>query len=97
MKLHQTFVYLLRSPDFRIYIGQTVDLKRRLSEYRRCQCAKQPKLQKAIQSFGFELFEVEVLFSGSVTKQELNALERAFIRKYDSENPLTGLNSTQTY
>lgn len=97
MKLHQAFVYKLTSPDFRIYIGQTVDIKRRLSEYRIGQASKQKRLKASLDKFGLEMFDVEILFSGSVTKEELNAIERAFIRKYDAENPVTGLNGTQTY
>lgn len=95
MYLFRTFIYRVTSPDGKVYIGQTVDLKRRLSEYKRGAVDKQPALQKSLKNFGFETHEVEVLFSGSLTKQELNAMEKAYIRKYDSENPDHGLNRTK--
>lgn len=95
MYLFRTFIYKVTAPDGKVYIGQTVDLKRRLSEYKRGSVGKQPALQKSLKNFGFETHEVEVLFSGPLTKKELNAMERAYIRKFDSENPDRGLNRTK--
>lgn len=95
MNYFRTFIYKLTAPDGKVYIGQTVDLKRRLSEYKRGDVKKQPALRKSLENFGFDTHEVEVLFSGPLTKQELNAMERAYIRKYNSENPSVGLNRTK--
>lgn len=96
MYLFRAYVYKITAPDGRVYIGQTVDLKRRMSEYKRGKSNKQPALHKSLQSYGFENHEVEVLFSGSLTKKELDVMEKAYIRKYNSENPQYGLNSTFT-
>lgn len=95
MKLATAFIYKITAPDGSVYVGQTVDIKRRLGEYRRLDCRKQPRLQTSLKKYGLALHDVEILFSGSVTKKELNALEAAYIRNYDACNPLTGLNSTK--
>ena len=38
------FIYKIVSPTGRIYIGQTINIQRRLNEYKNNNCFKQPKI-----------------------------------------------------
>jgi len=56
------------------YIGQTIDLKRRMNEhcYKQSKC---PKLKAAIQKYGKDAFEVEILQSFSVGEIDNQSLK----------------------
>ena len=80
-------IYKLTSPSGKIYIGQTRNLKKRFAAYRNANCIKQHKLYNAILKYGWEAFNVELLFTASVISQEsLNELETYYISKYDAVN-----------
>ena len=42
--MKQSGIYKVTSPTNKVYIGQTINLSRRESEYKKIQCKAQPKL-----------------------------------------------------
>ena len=68
--------------DGRKYIGQTNDIKARWkpSAYKTC-----AKFYKAIQTYGWENFTHEILYS-DLTLEEANELEEKLITEYDTIN-----------
>ena len=54
-------IYKLISPSKKCYIGQTVNLKRRLQNYACLNCKKQFQLYNAIKKYGFNNFKLEII------------------------------------
>lgn len=73
----------------KVYIGQTNNLKRRIQEHKHDRRAGH-LLHAAIKKYGFENFEIEILYFGP----EYNDKEREYISLYDSRNPKKGYNIT---
>jgi len=72
-------VYLLTAPDGKRYVGQTIDLEKRMAGYRRYGAPRQRKLHRAIIKHGWDSFAVAVLMWGVDGASGLNQAERAFI------------------
>jgi group I intron endonuclease len=87
-------VYKIISPSGKVYIGQSRDIKKRLSKYKRLDCKEQPKLYRSFIKYGIEthIFETieECLF------ENLNLRERHWQDFYEVVNPEKGLNCTLT-
>jgi len=83
-------IYKITSPTNKIYIGQTINAKKRFSAYRKKNCKKQIKLFNSIIKYGWEnhLFEIIHECNESV----LNELEVYYINKFNSFNTKNGLN-----
>jgi group I intron endonuclease len=67
-------IYKITSPSGRVYIGQSIDIKRRFKEYKKIRCKKQVRLYSSFKKYGlinhiFEVIEV-------CLEQELNTRER---------------------
>lgn len=54
-------IYSITSPSGSIYIGQTVNLHKRLNRYRTLDCKSQRYLHRSLAMFGFEAHEVKIL------------------------------------
>lgn len=54
-------IYKITSPNNKIYIGCTIDFKRRLSEYRRLSISGQVKLYNSLVKHGFDKHVFEVI------------------------------------
>lgn len=67
----------------KMYIGQTCNLKARLSNYKRLNCKDQPKIYAALLKYGFEGFEI-IILDKDLTHHEANAREFELIREYNS-------------
>lgn len=84
-------VYLLKSPSGKEYVGRTIDLKRRLRRFKNEKKQKSP-VYLEVQKYGFENFEVEVLFECEGEKIEvestLNEMEKLFISEKGMDNLL---------
>jgi len=84
------YIYKLISPSEKCYIGQTININKRLSEYRTFHnCKNQSKLFNAIKKYGFENFKHEIIETidfelKSELQDKLNELEIDYISKYDS-------------
>lgn len=75
-------IYMFESPSGKKYIGQTVDLERRISEHRRPN-SKCTAFSNAIKKYGFDNFRLTVL-SECETIDEANYLESYYIEGYKS-------------
>ena len=86
------YIYKITSPSGKIYIGQTIDLVRRKSKYKRLCCKQQPKIYNSIIKYGWEKHIFEVIESIDYDKFLLNEREIFWINEYNSFND--GLNLT---
>ena len=76
----------------KIYIGQTKNLRRRVSEYKTAERSNSSRsIIKAIRYYGGNNFELEVL-EKTDDESNLNEIERKWIQKLDSTNPDKGYN-----
>ena len=81
-------VYKIESPSGRIYIGQSTDIDKRFSYYKKLKCKTQAKLYRSLLKYGVESHSFEVIWLCS--QYELNYFERKFQLKYNSVE--SGLN-----
>jgi group I intron endonuclease len=77
----------------KVYIGKTIDFKRRKKEHRRS--AKNPKhyFGRALRKHGFDNFEIEILID-NISEDKMNELETEFIQVHKSNNRKFGYNQT---
>jgi len=68
-------IYKLTSPSGKYYIGQTTNFKNRISIYKRLKCKTQLKLYNALLKYGFDKFNVEILFECN-NIEDLNFYEK---------------------
>lgn len=89
------FIYKITNPTGKTYIGQTKKSpKERIKFYRRLHCKRQIKLYHSILKYGWDAHSFEIIFSGVVSKEELNDLEIKYIEQYRSFNSEMGMNLT---
>lgn len=97
LKEHYGLIYLITiKSSGLIYVGQTIDLTRRIKEYRNkiknnLNKHSNYKCMQEFQTVGFDDLEFSVLDYAD-TKEELNQKEIQWINKLDSTNPFIGLN-----
>lgn len=75
-------IYKITNPKGRVYIGQTIDIKTRLSRYKRNDCKKQLKLFNSLNKYGYEAHKFEIIHVAKVN--ELNNLERFYQDAFSS-------------
>jgi len=86
-------IYMITSPSFKIYIGQTVNYKRRINNYKNINVIKhQKRLVNSLRKYGFDNHKFEILCF--CKKEELNFWESFYIKLFDSFYGEHGLNST---
>lgn len=86
-------IYKITSPSGRIYIGQSVDMKKRFRAYKNLSCKNQPIIYNSLLKYGFETHEFEVLCECSV--EDLNNNER-YYQDYFSVIGVNGMNCVLT-
>ncbi|APZ82878.1 hypothetical protein [Flavobacterium phage FL-1] len=69
-------IYKITSPSGKVYIGQSVNIKKRLQDYKCVKGDKQPKLYRSFRKYGFEKHKIEVVCQCTV--EELNDKERYY-------------------
>lgn len=83
-------IYKITNPNGLVYIGQSIDIEKRFSYYKKYKCKSQTKLYNSLVKYGPQSHVFEVLIECSI--DELNKNEKKFILEYNSfEN---GLNLT---
>lgn len=86
-------IYKITSPTNKIYIGQSIDIKKRLDKYRRIDFSVkgQTRLYRSLIKYGFENHKVEILEECFLI--ELNEKERHYQELYNAigENGLNCL------
>lgn len=83
-------IYKITNPIGKVYIGKSINIGRRYSEYKRLKSKKQYKIYNSLLKYGFENHIFEIIEECSV--EELNCRECYWITYYDSLNRDTGLN-----
>jgi group I intron endonuclease len=77
-----------------VYVGQTVNMSKRLSNYR--QCIKEPRsyFEQSLAKRGMDGFEWTVIDSSATTPEGLDLLEKKWIAYYKSTDKQFGYNLT---
>lgn len=60
-KTYISCIYMLISPENKVYIGQTVNLYRRISRYKNLDCKSQSGIYNSILKYGFDNHKVVIL------------------------------------
>lgn len=97
-KMIRGVIYKYTSPSKKVYIGQTISEEARKRQHKNRK--NKTAFSKAIQKYGYDNFQYEILFrtaSKSKTRMKvvLDAMEKYYIRLFDSTNPLFGYNLTE--
>lgn len=87
------FIYKITSPNKRVYIGQTIDVQRRIREYKRMYHKSQIRVFNSLKKYGFDNHIFEVLTE--CDQSELNKWERYYQDLYSSCGK-NGLNCSLT-
>lgn len=92
-------IYKLTSPSNKVYIGQTIDVRRRKESFYNPNCYYSGhRLDNAIKKYGAESFNYEILIQiieddKTKLRNKLDELEIFYIKKYDSYK--NGYNMTE--
>jgi group I intron endonuclease len=88
-------IYKITSPSGKVYIGQSINIKRRFKNYKRLSdCKKQTALYASFLKYGVENHNFEIVTECTI--EELNNLERYYQDLYDVTNSKIGLNCVLT-
>ncbi len=85
-------IYKITSPTKRVYIGQSKNIKKRFTTYKRYGCITQPKLQRSFSKYGALNHNFEIILECEIL--ELNEKERYYQDLYSVLK--TGLNCILT-
>ena len=83
-------IYKIDFPSKKSYIGQSIDLDRRMNEYKNWKnnCTNQTILYRAFNKYGYDSVHISYLYSNDIyTKEELNILEIQSIKKFNTLAP----------
>jgi len=83
-------IYKITSPTKKVYIGQSVDIKKRLSVYKSYNCKKQASLYNSLKKHGFNNHKIEIIHHCGI--EDLNKLEVYYIQLHKCFNSKYGLN-----
>lgn len=85
-------IYKIESPTGGIYIGQSIDIGDRFSQYKRLKCKRQKALYNSFICHGVMAHSFEILIE--CESAILDEQEKVFILKYNSFNSEHGMNLT---
>lgn len=54
-------IYCLTSPSGKSYVGQSIDIEKRINQYKKLRCKNQPKIYQAIKKYGFDNMKITIL------------------------------------
>lgn len=83
-------IYKLTSPSGKSYIGQSVNIERRMTKYRNANCKAQYGIYNAILKYGFDSFKLEIIHELENSEDVidiLNKLEELEIRTQNTMYP----------
>lgn len=86
-------IYKITSPTKNIYIGQSIDIEKRMNQYRLLHCKGQTIIYNSLLKYGFDAHIFEVLAECNVI--ELNTKERYYQELYSAMG-LNGMNCRLT-
>lgn len=91
-------VYKITNPSEKVYIGITINLRKRFNSYRAGHSKSQRLIHRSMNKYGFDNHSVEIIDKFSGTSLEANSKEIFWIRTYMSFNQkwpeMGGLNLT---
>jgi group I intron endonuclease len=76
-------IYMITSPTGRVYVGKSLNFKRRIRRYKCLECKKQTLLYNSLKKHGFKSHEISVLEDG-LTEDVINERECYWIFKKKS-------------
>ena len=85
-------IYKITSPTGKIYIGQSVNVKRRIARYKCFDCKNQYKLYNSLLKYSWNKHIFEMIHECNV--DVLNKLEKYYINYYKTFNTEHGMNLT---
>lgn len=85
-------IYKITSPSGKIYIGQSNNIKNRVSFYKNHLCKQQQKIYYSILKYGWNAHVFEIIRECDET--ELDNLEQHYIKLFDTFNTKHGMNLT---
>jgi group I intron endonuclease len=83
-------IYKITSPSRKVYIGQSVDIKRRFREYSTLSCRHQISLFNSFKKYGAQRHKFEIL--QQCERDKLNELEKYYVDLFQCFNSKYGLN-----
>ncbi len=60
------YVYIIISPNNRLYVGSTINIFNRISLYRNLHCKNQTKLYNSIKKYGWNNHEFKIVWQGNI-------------------------------
>ena len=75
-------IYKITSPSEKVYIGQSIDVKRRFNSYKQLNCVEQIKLHRSLRKYGWFYHTFEIL--EECEEFNLNIRERYYQNLYNS-------------
>jgi group I intron endonuclease len=88
-------IYKITSPSGKVYIGQSVDIERRLESYKQGQVKTQTKLLHSFEKYGFSLHSFEII--EDCIEKDLNTRERYWQDFYNVLNEGLNCRLTESY
>jgi group I intron endonuclease len=86
-------IYKIVSPSNKIYIGQTINLQRRIKEYKRKTCKSQCLLCNSLLKYGLDNHTIEIVEVTDIDQADNR--EIYWIKQFNSYNSEQGLNLTE--
>ena len=83
-------VYKITSPNNRVYIGQSINIRKRFSDYKCIKCKDQSRLYNSLRKYGVDKHKFEILHQ--CEPEKLNELEVYYIELFQCFNNEYGLN-----
>ncbi len=84
-------IYKITSPTGRVYIGQSIDIKKRMEDYKYPERVKgQRKLYNSLKKYGYKKHKFEIVMQCDIEK--LDEMEIFYIDVYNTVNTKHGLN-----
>lgn len=83
-------IYKIISPIGRVYIGQSINIYKRIANYRCGHCKNQIYLHRSILKYGWEAHQFSIIHE--CDQSELNNMEEYYVDLYQSLSTQNGLN-----
>jgi group I intron endonuclease len=90
--MKKTGIYLIVNPSFKIYIGQSTNIDSRFYFYSKGNVKEQPALNNSFKKYGVSKHIFKIICLCGI--ERLNDLERLYIKLFQSNKSLFGLNCT---
>ena len=79
------YIYIIKSPNNKVYIGQTLNIENRIYRYKKLDCKRQTKLYNSFLKYGFDNHTFEIIETLELNDRKiLDDREKFFISLYDS-------------